>query len=117
MHIAVATSPRASFIDCEYYGAYQALARMAMALGRHEEAATYRSSGNALREAINRAFWREDAGTCTYFLHGSDGMAGQLDTHQEGGLAVAVLLGVANPAQIRRLLITTHWQPQGFVNV
>ena len=83
-----------------------------------DEAATYQSAGNALRKAINHHLWREDAGTYGYFIHGSDSLAGQLDTSQEGGgLAFAVLFGVANPSQIGRLLTNTHWQPHGVVNV
>lgn len=104
--------------NCEYHGAYQALASMATELGRHQEAAAYRSAGNALREAINAHLWREDAGTYSYFIHGSDGIAGQIDTSQEGGgLAFAILFGVANPAQTRKLLTNAHWQPHGIVNV
>jgi hypothetical protein len=104
--------------NCEYYGAYRTLASMATELGRHAEAPAHRGAGNALRHAINRHFWREDAGTYGYFIHGSDSLAGQLDTSQEGGgLAFAVLFGVANPSQIRRLLTNTHWQPHGIVNV
>jgi hypothetical protein len=104
--------------NCEYYGAHRALASMAGELGRRAEAAAYRSDGNALRDAINRHLWREEAGTYGYFIHGSDSLAGQLDTSQEGGgLAFAVLFGVANPSQIRKLLADTHWQPHGIVNV
>ncbi len=104
--------------NCEYYGAYLALASMARELGRHLEAATYQSAGNALRQAINHHLWRQEAGTYGYFIHGSDSLAGQLDTSQEGGgLAFAVLFGVGNPSQIRRLLTNTHWQPRGIVNV
>jgi glycosyl hydrolase family 65 len=45
-------------------------------------------------------------------------MAGQIDNSQEGGgLAFAVLFGVANPSQVRKLLTNAHWQPHGIVNV
>jgi len=104
--------------NCEYHGAYRALASMADELDRPAEAGEYRSAGNALREAINRHLWREDAGTYAYFIHGSDSLTGQLDTSQEGGgLAFAVLFGVADTAQIEKLLVNTHWQPHGIVNV
>ena len=104
--------------NSEYYGAYQALASMATELGRDAEAATYRAAASTLRDAINAHFWREDAGTYGYFIHGSDSMAGQLDTHQEGGgLAFAVLYGVANADQTRKLLANAHWEPYGIVNV
>lgn len=104
--------------NCEYYGAYQALASMADELERNAEALAYRSAGKALREAINLHLWRQDAGTYAYFIHGSDSRAGQLDNSQEGGgLAFAVLFGVADTAQIGKLLANAHWQPHGIVNV
>jgi hypothetical protein len=104
--------------NCEYHGAYRALSSMARELRRNREAAAYQAAGNALRDAINAHLWREDAGTYSYFIHGSDGIAGQVDTSQEGGgLAFAILFGVANPAQARRLLANAHWQPHGIVNV
>ena len=105
--------------NCEYYGAYQSLASMARELGRPgNEAAAFLSAGNALRDAINNAFWRDDLGTYAYFIHGSDSLAGQLETYQEGGgLAFAVIYGVANPGQTRKLLDNAHWQPKGIVNV
>lgn len=105
--------------NCEYYGAYTALTSMARELGRPaKEAAAFLSAGNALRDAINNAFWRDDLGTYAYFIHGSDGEAGQLETYQEGGgLAFVVLYGVADPGQTRRLLDNAHWQPHGIVNV
>jgi Mannosylglycerate hydrolase MGH1-like glycoside hydrolase domain/Glycosyl hydrolase family 65, C-terminal domain len=104
--------------NSEYYGAYQALASMATELGKDADAATYREDARVLRDAINTHFWRPDAGTYGYFIHGSDSMAGQLDTHQEGGgLAFAILYGVASADQTRQLLDNAHWQPYGIVNV
>jgi hypothetical protein len=104
--------------NCEYYGAYQALAGMADELGRHEDAASYRRGGAALRAAINRHLWRSDAGIYGYFVHGNDALAGQLDPSQEGGgLAFAILLGVTDARQTKQVLDNTHWQPHGIVNV
>jgi hypothetical protein len=104
--------------NCEYHGAYLALAEMADELGRRAEAAGWRRDAAALRRAINRHLWREDAGTYGYFIHGSGSLAGQLDTSQEGGgLAFAVLFGVADARQSRQLLANAHWQPHGIVNV
>ena len=102
--------------NCLYLGAYDALAGMAKELGR--PAGTYRQAGSALRQAINKHLWREDAGTYGYFVHGADSQAGRLDPSQEGaGLAFAVLFGAADARQTRRLLDATHWQPHGIVNV
>jgi Bacterial alpha-L-rhamnosidase 6 hairpin glycosidase domain len=104
--------------NCLYYGAYQAAASMADALGHGSDADRYRGAAGKLRDAINRHLWREDAGLYGYFVHGADPLAGTLDTSQEGaGLAFAVLLGVADADRTRRLIANTHWQPHGIVNV
>jgi glycogen debranching enzyme len=104
--------------NCEYYGAYQALAGMADELNQPSDAASYRRDGAALRAAINQHLWRPEAGIYGYFIHGNDSLAGRLDTSQEGGgLAFAILLGVADPQQTQQVLTNTHWQPHGIVNV
>jgi hypothetical protein len=105
--------------NCLYYGAYQALAGMARALGKNADAASYEAAAGTLKSSINRGFWRASAGTYGYLIQGAGSPgAGQLDDHQEGGgLALAILLGIATPAQARSVLATTHWQPYGVVNV
>lgn len=105
--------------NCLYFGAYQALAGMAAELGHASDAATYQRSAAALRTAINTNLWQPKAGTYGYLIHGTgDPDAGQLDTHQEaGGLALAVLLGVADADQTEQLLANTVWEPHGVVNV
>jgi glycogen debranching enzyme len=103
--------------NCLYYGAYQALAGMAGVLGDAGNRGRYRSAGARLRQVINEHLWRGDAGLYGYLIHGPDQLAGQLDTHQEGGgLAFAVMLGVADPARARMVLDAAHWQPYGIVN-
>jgi hypothetical protein len=105
--------------NCLYYGAYRAMAHMAALLGHASDATGYQQAAASLRTAINANFWRADAGTYGYLIHGTgDPDAGQLDTHQEGGgLALAVLLGVADAAQTALLLTNTQWEPHGVVNV
>ncbi|MGW3106072.1 MGH1-like glycoside hydrolase domain-containing protein [Streptomyces sp. NPDC001100] len=104
--------------NCLYYGAHLALAAMSEALGRPVQAASLRSDAEQLRTAIDRHLWRPDAGTYGYLVHGEGPLAGHLDTSQEGaGLALAVLLGVADGERAGRILDTTHWQPYGIVNV
>lgn len=104
--------------NCEYYGAHIALAAMADELGHGGDAVSYRRAAATLRQAIDTHLWRPDAGTYGYFVHGNDSLAGQLDPSQEGGgLAFAVLLGVADAARTRQLLANAHWQPHGIVNV
>lgn len=104
--------------NCLYHAAYQAAAGMADALGHGSTADGHRSAAAAVRDAVNKHLWREDAGLYGYFVHGDDGHAGELDTSQEGGgLAFAVLFGVADAARARRVLANTHWEPHGIVNV
>ncbi|NEC84544.1 trehalase family glycosidase [Streptomyces sp. SID12501] len=104
--------------NCLYYGARSALAAMADALGKPTEATSWRASAERLRVAVDRYLWRPDAGTYAYLVHGGGPFAGRVDTSQEGaGLALALLLGVADGQRARRILDSTHWQPHGIVNV
>jgi glycogen debranching enzyme len=105
--------------NCLYYGAYQALANMAGALGKTSDASTYQEAGATLRSAVNDNFWQADSGTYGYLIQGpQSSAAGQLDPSQEGGgLALAVLMGIASPSQTRQLLANAHWEPHGVVNV
>lgn len=109
--------------NCIYYGAYRALASMAHVLGDEglgdSGAAGYDTAAATLRTAINDNFWRADAGQYGYLIQGpGSSLAGQLDDHQEGGgLALAIILGVATPAMTASVLANAHWQPHGVVNV
>lgn len=99
--------------NCLYHGALLALAAMADTLGE-PGAGTARTQAERLRAAIDRHLWRADAGTYAYLLHDD----GRPDLSQEGaGLALAVLLGVADRHRARLLLDGAHWQPRGVVNV
>ncbi|MGW1723622.1 MGH1-like glycoside hydrolase domain-containing protein [Streptomyces sp. NPDC002306] len=98
--------------NCLYHGALSALADMAEALG--QPAAPLRTEAARLRASIDRHLWRERAGTYAYLLHDD----GRPDTAQEGaGLALALLLGVADRRRAGLILDRTHWQPHGIVNV
>ncbi len=104
--------------NCLYYGARSALAAMADALGEPAEASAWRTAAERLRVAIDRHLWRPDAGTYAYLVHGGGPFTGRVDTSQEGaGLALALLLGVADEQRARQVLDSTHWQPHGIVNV
>jgi hypothetical protein len=104
--------------NCIYHGAYLALAEMAALTGDRRGSAGYRARAAQLRGAINRHFWIASAGNYGYLIHGDDSLTGQLDASQEGGgLAMAVLLGVADPRRAAQLLDSAHWQPHGIVNV
>jgi hypothetical protein len=105
--------------NCLYYGAYLALAGMARELGKSSAASRDEYAAAVLRKAINAGFWRGSAGTYGYLIHGAgDPLAGRLDTHQEGGgLALAIILGVATAKQAGLILQTARWEPHGVVNV
>jgi hypothetical protein len=105
--------------NCLYYGAYQALASMAQTLGKSSDAASYQAAAGTLKNNINSNFWQASAGMYGYLIQGTGSpIAGQLDSHQEGGgLALAILLGIATPAQAQSVLANAHWQPYGVVNV
>jgi hypothetical protein len=105
--------------NCLYYGAYRALANMAQVLGNGSDMVTYQAAAAKLQSDINGSLWRTGAGTYGYLIQGPGSpLAGQLDTSQEGGgLALAVLMGVASSGQAQQLLSNAHWEPHGVVNV
>ena len=55
--------------NCLYYDAYHILERMEGILGKREASPGYAKRAEALKEAINRFFWREKAGTYSYLLY------------------------------------------------
>jgi hypothetical protein len=104
--------------NCLYYGAQQACAAMAAALGDEAAAGGWRAGAARLRTAINDHLWRPEAGSYGYLVHGAGERTGRLEPHQEtNGLAFAVLVGVASPEQAAAVLGTTHREPYGVVNV
>ncbi len=105
--------------NCVQFQAHRCAAWMAAELGRPKaEGRLYTKAAAALRRAIHRHFWIPARSTFGYFIHGSGPLAGRLDESQEGmGLAYAILFGVADAAQTRRILQTVHLQPKGIVCV
>ncbi|MFD0636488.1 ricin-type beta-trefoil lectin domain protein [Catenulispora yoronensis] len=101
-----------------YYNAYRTTALMAQALGRPSgDVATLNSSADTLKSKINQYLWIPGRGTYGYFVHGNDGMAGQVDQTEEGtGLAFAILFGIADSTQTQSILQNTHVQPRGIVD-
>ncbi|MFC9330292.1 ricin-type beta-trefoil lectin domain protein [Kitasatospora sp. NPDC057015] len=101
-----------------YYSAYRSAAQMASALGRPAaEAAALNSAADTLKNRINQYFWIPGKGLYGYFVHGNDGMAGQLDQTEEGsGLSFAVLFGVADSSQAQSVMRNTHVQPYGIAD-
>ena len=68
-------------------------------MGKREASPGYAKRAEALKEAINRFFWREKAGTYSYLLYPD----GRRDHSQEGcGISFAVLTGVCEGEQAKR---------------
>lgn len=67
----------------------------------------------ALKQAIDRSFWREDAGCFRYLID-----AGDTVERQEGlGIAFAILAGVVSAPRLSRLIANTHLTPNGIAAV
>ena len=101
--------------NCVYYNAYRCAALMAAQLGApSSEIRGYSAAAAALKTAINRHLWNAQNGTYAYFVHGAGPLAGQRDNTQEGiGLAYAILFGVADERQARRILQAFPRSPHG----
>jgi len=94
--------------NCVNYRAYLLAARMQQELGLPVDS-ILQEKASRLKTAINRRFWREDAGVFRYLVDpfgGSD--------QQEGfGSTFAILFGVASPEQANRILAAMYITPQG----
>lgn len=94
--------------QCSIYEGYVLAGRMQRELGFPEDV-TLHEKAERLKAAINKHFWREDAGIYRYLVDpfgGSD--------QQEGlGNAFAVLFGIASPEQAQRVCANMHIAPQG----
>jgi hypothetical protein len=95
-------------IQCINYQAYVLAARMQQELGLPVDK-TLLEKAARLKAAINKHFWREDAGTYRYIVDpfgGSD--------QQEGwGNTLAILFEIANPEQAKRIFSNIQITPQG----
>jgi len=94
--------------QCSIYEGYLLAGKMQRELGLPEDP-TLQQKAARLKAAINKHFWREDAGIYRFLVDpfgGSD--------QQEGlGNAMAVLFGVASPEQAQRVCASMHIAPQG----
>jgi len=94
--------------NCLYYRAYRVALLMAAELGVGPDA-TWEPKARALRDAINAGFWSEALGRYRYLVDERGD-----DDRQEGlGLAFALLFGVADDAQARRIFETVHLTAHG----
>ena len=101
--------------NCIYSEAYRSAAQMAMALGKPAtESRALTDEADALKAAVQKAFWIPAKGRFGYLLHAD----GTLDDAQEGsGMAFALLFGVATPEQAASLLKTAVIEPHGIADV
>lgn len=83
-----------------YYEALQLAATMAEA--RHDDASAYRRQAAALKDAIERQFWREDRGL--YMSYTGSGPLRWVDAYDLLGTSLAIVSGVATPEHARRAL-------------
>jgi hypothetical protein len=94
--------------QCINYQAYLVAAKMQRELGLSVDPALEEKAAR-LKAAINKHFWREDAGLYRYLVDpfgGSD--------QQEGfGNTFAILFGIASPEQTKRVLAAIHVTPHG----
>ena len=94
--------------NCLYYSAYLRIAEMLRELGL-SGAEAYETKASRLREAILTHFWDNTTGSLAYLLDEQG-----LCRHQEGlGAAFALLFGVLDPSQAKRLFTTQHITPHG----
>jgi len=94
--------------NCINYQAYLVASRMQQELGLPVDK-TLLEKAERLKAAINKHFWREDAGTYRFLVDpfgGSD--------QQEGfGNTFAILFGIASKEQADRIFENMHITPQG----
>lgn len=92
---------------------YQALRLAARLSKEHHDvraAATYDARAKALKEAVNRHFWRADRGMYTSYI-GGDGMP--YDTYDLLGISLAIVSGVADGERARKALASYPVWPAG----
>lgn len=94
--------------NCLYHRAYQIAPIMAAELSVSPDP-DWTTKAAALRAAINARFWNEQTGRYRYLVDAPGD-----DDRQEGlGLAFALLFGVADDRQARRIFETVEIQPHG----
>ena len=93
---------------------YQALRLAAeMSASRNpSQAATYEAQAKALKDAINRRFWRSDRGMYMSYIGGADHPQ-PFDTYDLLGISLAIISGVADPDRARQTLAHYPTWPAG----
>ena len=94
--------------NCVYYEAYKILAAMNKSLGLDNSDAL--AKAEALKTAINKAFWNEQTGTYDYLAY-------ECDYQEALGVAFVLLFGIADERQTELVLKNTYVTKQGIACV
>lgn len=96
--------------NCLYAAAYKIAGQMEAELqGGSSGSSRWRSKAEELKQRIAEHFWDEERGTFRYLVDEYGGSSAQ-----EGiGLSFAVLLGIADEAQARKIFDNVHITPSG----
>jgi hypothetical protein len=96
--------------NCLYYSAYRLAVEMADRLGKPERTGEWRGKADALRESIRKGLWMESEGRFAYFLGNED----ERIEYMEGlGHSLALLFGVADDGQAKKVLENQYVSPYG----
>lgn len=94
--------------NCTYYQSYVILAALNEMLGKDDSDAT--AKAEALKKAINKAFWNEEKGTYDYLAY-------ECDYQEAIGIAFVLLFGIADERQTALVLENTYVTEQGIACV
>ena len=94
--------------NCVYYEAYVTLAKFQQMLGK--DSADALSKADALKIAINKAFWNEEKGTYDYLAY-------ECDYQEALGVAYVLLFGIADERQTALVLENTEITEHGIACV
>ena len=106
--VGVGIPMKALSTNCVYFEAYRILAKLNAMLGKDGTEALKKA--DALKAAINKAFWNEKKGTYDY-------LAGECDFQEALGIAYALLFGVADERQAALVLKNAKITKQGIACV
>jgi len=108
VEVGVGIPCKALSTNCLYVRGYRVAGLLAKELGKAPDPSWEKKAG-ALRQAINDRFWSDDLGRYRYLVDAPGN-----DDHQEGlGLAFALLFGIANDAQAKRIFDAVYLSPHG----
>lgn len=100
--------------NCIYYNAYKLLAIMAGKFGTEKEVKDYLQKAETLKQSVRRHLFDADAGRLDYLIDGH----GTTHHFQEGlGMAFAIMFGVVNENEARKIVDKAYVGPYGLPSV